>query len=324
MNKYLKIGFIAMILSGALLLSGEEVVEAIVAIVNDDVITLSQCRMQQEELLQMVRAQGQSGEWRKQYEKLKEDLLDTMITELLLLQEARKNNIDVAEQVRMTIENIKEENGFDTDEQLKRALQGQGIEFDVWKNQMEQNFRKQNVIFMEVNRSIAIDDTEIVNYYKQNPGEFTELPEYRLKAIYLSSENNTDEELQLKKQEIKAKIETGEDFAELASLYSEGPEKESEGDLGTFKQGELDKNLEKAIENLNPGELTSWVQAKAGWYLLRLEEKKESRLKSFEEVRKEIEEKLFNQIREKKLQEFLEKLRERSYIKILIPDPFSS
>ena len=70
------------------------------------------------------------------------------------------------------------------------------------------------------------------------------------------------------------------------------------------------------------GEIAPWLKVRAGWFLLILEEKKESRLKSFEEARREIENKLFNEKSQIKLEEFLKKLKEKSHIKILIPNPF--
>jgi parvulin-like peptidyl-prolyl isomerase len=75
------------------------------------------------------------------------------------------------------------------------------------------------------------------------------------------------------------------------------------------------------VEKLKVGEMTPWLRVRAGWFLLKLEEKKESRLKSFEESRREIEEMFFNQKSQKKLEEFLKDLKEKSLIKILIPNP---
>jgi parvulin-like peptidyl-prolyl isomerase len=69
--------------------------------------------------------------------------------------------------------------------------------------------------------------------------------------------------------------------------------------------------------------MTAWIQAKAGWYLLKLEEKKDSRLKSFEEVKKEIEEKIFSEKRTQKLKEFLKEIKEKSYIKVFKPNPLN-
>ncbi|MEA2004873.1 MAG: peptidylprolyl isomerase [Acidobacteriota bacterium] len=302
-------------------LGGKEIVEAIVAIVNEDIITISDYKRQHDSLYQMLREQIQGEEFEKQYNRLSKELLNTMITERLLFQEAKKLDVDVSEQIKLTIENIKKENNIETDQELMRIMQQQGIDFEVWKKNMEETFLKQQVLFAEVDRGIVIDDAEIVNYYKQHNDEFTELPEYRLSAIYLISEGVNDSEIQERKNEIERQIAEGNDFGSLASQYSDGPEKETQGDLGTFKKGELEKSLEQEVEKLKIGEVSPWLKVKGGWYILKLVDKKESRMKTFEEVRKEIEEKLFGEKRRNKYEEFLKKLKERSYIKILIPDP---
>ncbi len=318
-HKYFFVLFL--ILAASSFFWAEEVVESIVAIVNDDIITLSQYKNQHDALYQMMRAQFQGEEFQEQYRRVRKELLDTMITELLLLQEAKKRGINVDEQLKLAIENIKEENNLNSDEELWRVMRQQGIDPEAWKQQMRESIMKQGVIVTEVDRSIVLDDSEIVNYYKLHPDEFTEPAEFSLRAIYISSAEKTSSEVEDLKQEIESKITAGEDFANLAGTYSEGPAMENQGDLGTFKKGELEKNLEQAVEKLKVGETTSWIMSKDGWYLLKLEDKKEERLKSFDEARQEIDKKLFNEKRRKRLEDFIKELKEKSYIKILNSNP---
>jgi len=315
------VSFFVLIISCALLLSWQEIVEEIVAIVNDDVITLSEYKREHDGMSQVLRAQVSGEEFDRQYNLMRKELLNTMITNMLLLQEANKKGFDVTEQVRLQIENIKKENSINTDEELRLALQQQGLVYEEWIRAMEERFLRENVIFAEVRRSIVLDDSEIVNYYKLHPEEFTEPIEYRLKAIYISPEGKSEEEVEAKKREIDDKIQGGEKLADLAGQYSEGPGKESQGDLGSYKQGQLEKTLEQAVEKLNVGEMTPWLTVRNGWFLLKLEEKKESRLKSFEEARKEIEQKLYDQEGQKGLEKYLKELKEKSFIKILMPNP---
>ncbi len=303
--------------------AASEIVEEIIAIVNDDIITLSHYKEYHDSLYQMLRAQLKGEEFEKQYTRLKAEILDNMITDLLLLQLAKEKQLNVTEQVRATIEQIKKENNIESDEQLRRELGRQGLDYEQWLKQLEETFLRQALVFTEVDRSIVIEDSESVNYYKSHSGEFVEPEEYKLRAVYLSSEERSQDELQALTKEIENKIMAGDDFGALAGQYSDGPIRENQGDLGTLKKGELDATLQAAIASLKPGETAAWVQAKAGWYLLKLEEKKDSRLKSFEEVKKEIEEKIFLEKRAQKLKEFLKQIKEKSYIKILKPNPLN-
>lgn len=313
----------ALLLAGALVLFGSEVIEEIVAIVNDDVITLSQYKEAYETAYQMIKSQLQGEEQERQLAMMKSQLLDSLITNTLLLQSAREKHLNVGAEVKSYIDRLKKENNIESDDDLIRALQQQGMDFESWKKGVEEGIMREMLTNMEVDRGIVIDDSETVSYYKQHPEEFTEPEEYKLRAIYLSSEGKTQENREALKNEISAKLAAKEDLGALAAQYSEGPGKDAQGDLGTFKKGELDKTLQEAAAKLKVGEVSGWVKAKNGWYVLKLEEKKESRLKTYDESKREIEQRLYGAERQKRFNEFLKDLKERSYIKILKPDPLS-
>lgn len=309
---------------GAGFLSSQEIVEAIVAIVNDDVITLSDYKREYDSLYRMLRTRLQGEQFDQQWDEARANLLDSMITDLLLLQEAGKMGLNVSEQVKMTIENIKSENNLTSDDQLKQALAQQGMDFETFRRNLETQFLKQNIILGEVGRKIVIDDSVIVAYYKQHEEEFIEPVEFTIKAIYIAEEGKLSDEIEAKKKEIDSRIEAGDDFGQLSSEYSEGPEKDSQGDLGSFKKGELEKSLEEPVDALQIGGISPWLNTRGGWWKLKLVDRKERHLKAFEDVRKEIEEKLFSEEQQKELEKYLNDLKKRSYIKILIPNPIES
>lgn len=321
MNKTCKVLALSIILFSAGFLAGQEVVDAIVAIVNDDIITLSDYLAEHDMMYELLRSQFQGEEFAKRYEAEKEVLLDRMITEKLLLQEAQKIDLNVDEQLRMFIDNIKEQYNIGSDEELRRTLAQQGINYEAWRNQQEKTLLQQAVVYSEVGRSIAIDETDVINYYDLHPEEFTEPEEYKLRGIILLSEGKSEEEIQTIKREIDEKLAAGEDLATLAGQYSDGPQRESKGDMGVFQKGQLSERLQQAVEDLEEGSISPWIEMPNGWYLVKLEEKKESRLKPFEEVKREIEDKLFNQEQQVKIEEYITNLKKRSYINILIADP---
>jgi len=317
-NKIIGVFLVFIAASGLL---GQDIVEAIVAVVNDDIITLSQYKQEYVSRVRVLKAQLQGEELIQQQDILKENLLESLITDLLLLQEARKLGLDVREQVRMTLENIKRENNLTSDEQLQRALTQQGMVYEDFVKQIEQNMLKQNIIFSEVGRKIAIDDSEIVSFYKVHQEDFIEPIEYTLKMIYIAQEGKSSEEIESKKTQIDQKLEANEDFGQVAAEFSEGPEKDSQGDLGSFKEGELQKDLEQSVEGLETGNLTPWLNMQEAWYRLKLVEKKDRRLKDFQEVRKEIEGIIFEERQQEELEKYMLDIRNKSYIKVLIGNP---
>jgi parvulin-like peptidyl-prolyl isomerase len=313
--------FLLLILSGRLFLCGQEVVEEIVAIVNDDIITLSQYKAEHDAVYRMLSAEYQGEAFEKVYAQMKVILIDNIITNILLLQEARKMDLQVEEELKAQLENVKKENNMESDQALIQALQQQGMTFEGFKKQLRERILREGIIYQQVMGGIVIDDAEIVNYHKLHPEEFTESPEYKLRGIYISAEGRSEEEIEAKKREISEKLASGEEFAALAGEYTEDATKEKQGDMGRYKKGQLAKSLEQAVEKLKEGEVAPWLKVINGWYLLRVDEKKESRLKTFEESRDELQQKLFTEKRQKKTEEFLKELREKSYIKILKPNP---
>jgi parvulin-like peptidyl-prolyl isomerase len=310
------------LIAAGLYVSAEEVLEAIVAVVNEDVITLSDFKQQDEVLYQSLSSRYQGEELEDIYKKSRKNLLESMITDLLLLQEAEKQNVDVSGQIQKMIEDMKEQYGFSSIEEIKRAMGEQGIDYESWLDFQERELLKEGVIFYSFGKDIVVDDNEVINYYRQHQEEFKESATFELKAIYLSDAEKSDQELKSKMDEIDAQLKAGESFEDLAEKYSDGPYKETRGELGSFKKGTLDKTLEQAVEKIEVGEITPWIQTTNGWYLLKLADKEEEHIKDFDEVRGEIERKIFNRKREDKTAQYLKDLRERSYVKIKIPDPY--
>jgi len=324
MKKTATLVLVILWLSGAAALTAQKVVEEIVAIVNDDVITLSQYRAQHEMMVQAVRAQFQGPELDKQLEAVKKVLLDQMINDLLLLQMAKEKQLDSREALKAYLENIKKQNNIESDEDLKQAVTREGVNYDVFLKQSEENLLRQQVIYAEVDRHIVLDDAETMAYYKEHLDIFTEPVEYKLRAIVLPFEEGGEAGLEAKKKEIGDKLAAGGDFSALAGEHNQPPLNESKGDLGMIKKTDLEATLEQAAAKLKVGEAAPWLRAKSGWYLLKLEERKDSQLKNYDEVKKDIELRLSQVKRNKALDEFLKGVKAKSYIKILRPDPLVS
>ena len=302
--------------------SGQEVVEEIVAVVNDDIITLTEFRMQYEMAEAQLRAQQMPSEqFDQQFALLKREFLNSMITELLLLQKAKELGLNVQEQLKAMIEKIKQDNNITSDADLRRAIAQQGMSYETWLKQYEEGMMRQGVLYTEVERAIVLEDSEIVQYYKKNPAEFTVPTEYKLNAVYIAGEGRSAEEAEALKAAVDAKLASGAAFADTAAELSDPPMKEAKGELGTFKAGELEPALEAPVERLRAGETSGWISNKNAWYRLQLVEKKDSFLRPFEDARKEVEEKIFNDKRAVKAEAFIKTLREQGYVKILKPDP---
>lgn len=313
--------FFILMIGCALALAAQQIVEEIVAVVNDDVISLSDFMKEYESRVQDARTKLKGEQLEMTIEQIKTGLLDAMITDLLLLQLAKEKNINVTDQLKMALENIKKENNLESDEELIRAVRSQGYDYDAWLKQMEETILRQSVVYSEINKSVVLDEAEIIDYHKKHQSEFVVPAEFKVRAVYLALEGRTPAELEARKAEISAKIKDGLDFAKAAEEFCDAPLKEAKGDLGTLKKGETDKAIADALEPLQKGDLSPWIQTKNGSYLLKVEDKKDSRILAFEEAKRAIEERLMQERQSVKLDEFLKVIKKRSFIKILKPNP---
>ncbi len=311
-----------LLLGLALLAPAQQVIEEIVAVVNDEVITMTMFKAEYEGRLRTAQSQFRGEELDKAVEFIQANILDEMVTDMLLLQIARTMNLNVADQMKTIVANIMKENDIESEEDFKRALAQQGFAYDVWIKMTEERLMRDYVLRSEIGRKIVIEDAEIVDYHKKHKNEFVVPEEYTLKAVYLTVEGKDPAALEAKKAGIDAKLKEGTAFETVAETESDEPMKEAKGNLGTFKKAELDKTLLAVVEPLKKGDHSGWVQTKNGWYLLLLEDKKDSRVLEFEEARGQITEKIGLEKQNAELAKFLAELKTKNYIKILKPKPF--
>lgn len=139
---------------------------------------------------------------------------------------------------------------------------------------------------------VAIDDAQIAEYYEQNSPMFAQ-PEQRKAAHILLKASESDSEDTHKNQlakanDILAKAKAGEDFAELAKQYSEGPSKDSGGQLGFFGRGEMVPAFDEAVFTMQSGDISDVVKTQFGYHIILLEDIKEASMRSLDDSKKLI------------------------------------
>lgn len=150
---------------------------------------------------------------------------------------------------------------------------------------------------------IEVTDEEIEDYYNINISEFeTEKTVEARHILIKTKEDDPEAVIEEKKQEalkIMEMAKNGQDFAELASTYSQGPTKDKGGDLGAFKRGDMVKPFADKAFSMSPGEISEPVHTKFGWHVIKVEKVNEAETQPLEEVKSEIE----NKIKDRKVKE---------------------
>ncbi|MDI6642118.1 MAG: peptidyl-prolyl cis-trans isomerase, partial [Elusimicrobiota bacterium] len=148
---------------------------------------------------------------------------------------------------------------------------------------------------------------------------YSELVRVRHILIRSSKDDTIKEQIAAKKkiEDIQKRLKRGEDFSELAELYSEdtGSAKRG-GDLGYFAKGDMVKEFEKAAFSLPVGEVSDIVQTEFGYHLIKVEEKKAARKISFDELKNDLSDYISGKKAEEKYAEWIKNLRAAATIKI--------
>ena len=118
------------------------------------------------------------------------------------------------------------------------------------------------------------------------------------------------------REDLRNRVMKGDDFNEIAKRYSEGSTAKDGGDLGTFKQSELDQKLEEVVFKLDKGQITDVIQAKTGFEILKVENHYKAGLQPQDKVENEIMNRLYMQKMQPQMRDYLGQLREESYVMV--------
>lgn len=296
-----------------------EVISGIAAIVNDEIITYLELNREYALVLKEEEKRGTVSP--EAIIKLRREVLDSMIDRKLVKQKIKELNIVVSEEeVRQSIEDVKRQNKM-SQEALVSALLSQGITFDQYKVQMKEQLERLRLMSQEVKSKIQVSEREIREYYDANRSSYTEEPTYRARHIFLKVDkkatNAEIKKIMAKAADVVSEAKSSSDFAGLAKKYSDDPGAEKDGgDLGTFKKGDMLPEIESAVINMKPGEISELVTTPAGFHIIKLEEKSPEKLKPFESVKASIDDLLYRKKSEERFKQWAEELRKGAAVDI--------
>ncbi len=299
-----------------------QVVDRIVAVVNDDIILASELNQALDPYAQRIKAQGYSvDEERQLLFKVRNDILGQLIDRELTDQEIKRLNITINEkEVDDTIEGLKEKNFF-TDEDLREALAGQGLTLEAYRESLKKNMLRSRLVNFKIKSKVVITKEDTRAYYESHLDKYGVEKKYHLRNIIMEvgpSATDEDKLAVLRKMEaVLEKLKQGEPFETMAKNFSESTLADKGGDLGFFKMDELSPQLQEEIKGKNAGEFTTVIDTDQGYQIFFVEEIVNTPGKSFEEVAAVIEEQLYHDMLDEKFQSWLAELRKRSHIKIM-------
>lgn len=299
--------------------SSEAVVDRIVAVVNQEIITLSEIERLIPSLHEEIQTEDR-WERRERVYEIRQKVLEQLIEEKLIDQEAKRAGIKVTgKEVESAVEEIKRRNSA-SQEDLEKALAKDGLTLEAFKKQIEKQIQGMKMVNWAVKVERKAGEKELRDFYQKNIDQYRSNESYRPAHIlfHLTKEATSEQIQEIKKkcQKVLEKIKAGEDFGEMAILYSEDLSGKDRGDLGYFKKGELLPAFEKEALRLQVGEIGQIIRTDFGFHIIKLLDRKGGIPVPFEEVKDRVQTDYYEKEMKKALKQFLNALREKSVIEI--------
>jgi len=310
-------GFI-LFLYGSTSLS-EAVVDRVVAVVNQEMITLSEVEKRipplKEEIVTEDRLEKQ-----ERIQALCRQVLEKLIEEKLIDQEVKKSGVKISSKdIEGTVEEIKRRNSA-TQEDLEKALAVEGLTLETYKKQIEKSLQRQKLINWSVKIEEKAGEKELREFYQKNISRYRTNETYRPgQILFIIPKEATPEEIReirKKCQKVLEKIKKGEDFGEMALLYSEDTSNRDHGDLGYFRKGELLPVFEREALRLKVGEVSGIIRTEFGFHIIKLLDRKGMDPLPFEEVIERVKADYYDGEMEKAFRQYLSTLKEKAVIEI--------
>ena len=299
-----------------------EPVDRIVAIVNDDAITLSELNETYLPFAQQIREANNPPEVeREMIFKLRQEILNKLIDQKLTDQETERLRVSVSDkEIDQRIEQIKSEH-FLTEEDIRKTLAAQGYTLEEYRERIKEQLLRVKLINIEVKSKIAVSGKEIQDYYEEHKEEYQGRQKYHLRTILIKASplaRAGQKKAALEKIEsIVRELKSGAAFDDLAKKYSQDGTAAAGGDLGLFTLDELLPEFREMVLWMGEGEISPILETPKGYQILMLQEIKKIPGKTLEEARIEIQERLYRESVGEKYKDWLNLLRELSYVKII-------
>jgi peptidyl-prolyl cis-trans isomerase SurA len=303
-----------------------QVVDEVIAQINDDVITLSMLRREIKERVDTMKQSGMTEQQAsEEVMKRQPELIATLVNEALLLQKGKELELssEVEAEVNRRMLEVAKEQGIQTIEKLYQAMRDGGVDPESTRQTLRTELMKQAVIQQEVDRKIFFGLTlpELQKYFQEHQEKFRKPETVTISEIFLSSAGKNEAEVKARALELVVQLRAGADFAKVAAANSErevngvrtGPQ--SGGKVGTFETPNLRDDIANSVKVVQVGGISDPLRNNDGYQIFRVDARTSaSTSATFNE----------NQVREaitmersgKAREEYMKQLQEDSYIKV--------
>lgn len=287
--------------------AAEVTVNKIAAVVNGEMVTLHELRMHT--AAEMARRKMDSAD--PKAETLRRDVLDSLINDILIRQEAKRYKVSVSDAEAMEEVNKAIARAGKTPAQFEAEIKTQGISKDMYVERMRNNMLRSRMANYMVDRKVFVTSEEISDYYTKNRDKFRGEKNADFSVIMLPEK--------LDVQGIYKQIKAGTlSFEEAARKHSADRTAQDGGRIRGMPYDKLPPEMQKLLSSLPDGGMSQLLRTHGGFFIIRRDAVNEARPLSLQEARPYIEEMLLAPLREERAKEYIQQLRSKAVIDIRI------
>lgn len=277
--------------------------QATVALVNDEAITLQELRA----LIPQNEEKGtkEISASESEQEELKRRLLEQLIERKMLLQEARRLKIELSE--REVQQRFEEARDGKDEAAFSESLTDRKLTKEGWEKATRENLLIERLLNQLAGEQLSISEGEMRQYYEKHHEEWRVDEQIKLRQIVVKTEDEAEG--------LRKAILDGADFAQTARLHSEFPQLGDGGDLGYLSRSEIPVEFDPLF-HAEIGSVSAVIQTPFGYHLVKIEDRLPARTLSLQEVREKIHQALLEEKRELLFTQWIEKVRRTTEIKI--------
>src|SRR5579864_2143732 len=321
-------------------LAAGQVVEEIIARVNNQIVTSSEFQRSKEQLKEEVKQQEPNNA-DKAYAEREKDVLRDLIDQQLLLDKAKDMGITGDTELIKQLDSMRKEMKLESLEDLEKEAVKQGISWEDFKQNMRNKIVTEKVIQEEVGSHLTLPKEEEEKFYEEHKEEMQRPEAVVLSEILVAPKTPTppapspdpnapsiapappvddaarqaaETAAEEKANDLLKQIRGGASFEDIAKKNSDGPSAADGGTLGSFKRGQLAKQLEDETFGMKAGDISNVIHTKQGYVILKVVEHQEAGIPPMKDVLPKIENAIYYQKLQPALRAYLTKLREEAFI----------
>jgi peptidyl-prolyl cis-trans isomerase SurA len=312
--------FLATVITLTAFSASAELLEGIVVRVGDRIVTRTQYERRLRDMFAEIQQNAAPDSVASLKEQAAKNLVNEMISELLLKDRADRLGITVSDaEVKDAVSRLKQQYGISTDEQFDQSLRTSGLTRAEMEARLRDTLVTNKVFGRELRNREDLTDPELRERYNREKEQYR-LPEraHLREIVVLKPEGTTNLDAQRQKatEVAEAARKPGTDFANLASTMSDSGSREKGGDLGEVAKGDLVPELDKAVFSAAAGTILGPIETKSAWHIMKVEQRLPSEVPGFETVKENLRREASDETFQRDYKAYIEKLRKDAFIEI--------